>query len=150
MREMAEKRDVTIVELNRIAKKDKDIDKELDERQKNLGKTEDNFVIDARLGFHFIPHSIKVFLTADLEKRSRRIYKDSENNVRPTENNTSVEITQHEIVKRQQLESERYMRLYDVDYLDPTNYDVVIDTTHLSVEATCEEIMRYLKKNHKL
>ena len=66
MREIAVKRGITLLELSKLAETDKSIDEELDERQIKLGEEEDNFIIDARLGWHFIPNSIKIFLDVTL------------------------------------------------------------------------------------
>src|SRR3989338_7586745 len=68
MRQIALKRNISLMELSKIAEKDKTIDKELDNWQIKSGKTKDNFVIDSRLGFYFIPHSIKVLLLADFDE----------------------------------------------------------------------------------
>ena len=57
MREIAKQRKTTLLELSKEAEKDSSIDKELDQKQIELGKTQDNFVIDSRLGFHFIKNS---------------------------------------------------------------------------------------------
>src|SRR3990167_7838739 len=42
------------------------LDKYLDKLQEDLGGKKDNFVIDSRLGFHFIPNSIKIFIYVDI------------------------------------------------------------------------------------
>ena len=55
MRQIAKERKLTLLELSKQAEKDNSIDKELDKKQIELGKTKDNFVIDSRLGFHFCP-----------------------------------------------------------------------------------------------
>ena len=67
MREIAAKRGITLLELSKLAETDRSIDKELDNYQIQLGKDEDNFIIDARLGWHFIPDSIKIFLDVNDE-----------------------------------------------------------------------------------
>ena len=66
MREIARKRKSTLLEISRMAESDQTIDEELDDMQRELGKYEDHFVLDSRLGYHFIPKSFKV----NLESRS--------------------------------------------------------------------------------
>src|SRR3989338_5108791 len=62
MRLIARKRKITLLKLMKQAETDKGkIDNELDAFQIKL-RAADNFVIDSRLGFHFIPDSFKVFL----------------------------------------------------------------------------------------
>ncbi len=76
MRELAKERGTTLLELSKEAEKDKSIDKELDKKQTELGKTKDNFVIDSRLGFHFIRNSKKIFLEVQLNEAAKRILKE--------------------------------------------------------------------------
>jgi cytidylate kinase len=144
MRTMAAARRVTIIELNKMAEEDASIDKELDDWQKNLNKNKkEAFVIDSRLGFHFIPNSIKVFLKADIEKRAQRIY----NTKRATEKNTTLKKTITNIKKRQALERSRYKEKYGADYLDFSQYDLVVDTTHITPKEVADTIMRYVNQN---
>lgn len=66
MREMAMEKGMTLMELNTYSETDGGkVDAILDERQKKLGQEKDNFIIDARLAWHFIPQSFKVYLTVD-------------------------------------------------------------------------------------
>ena len=53
MREIAEEKGVSLHNLSLMAESDFSIDKELDEKQKKL-KNKDDFIVDSRLGFHFI------------------------------------------------------------------------------------------------
>ncbi len=144
MRTMAAARGVTIIELNKIGERDSSIDKELDNWQKRLEKKKgEAFVLDSRLGFHFIPSSIKIFLHADLEVRSKRIYNDQ----RFVEENSTLKKTIANIKKRQSLERKRYMEKYGVDYLDFSMYDFVLDTTDMTPEQVAKKIILYVNKN---
>lgn len=145
MRTMAAARGVTIIELNKIGETDPTIDKELDDWQKNLEKKkEESFILDSRLGFRFIPSSIKIFLEANLNVRAERIYNDQ----RLVEENTSLKKTIENIKKRQHLERERYKEKYGIDYLDFSKYDLVLDTTNMSPQKVAEKIIVFVKKNH--
>lgn len=144
MRTMAAARGVTIIELNKIGETDPTIDKELDDWQKKLEKKkEESFVLDSRLGYHFIPSSIKIFLEADLSVRAERIYNDQ----RLVEKNTTLKKTIENIKKRQHLERERYNEKYGIDYLDFSKYDLVLDTTKMSPTEAAEKIIMFVKKN---
>jgi len=89
MGEVAVNKNITLLELSKKAETDKSIDDEIDQKQINLGKNRDNFVIDSRLGFHFIPNSIKIFLDVKLKEGARRIF----NHKRPDEkDNTTIKI----------------------------------------------------------
>jgi len=146
MRTMAAARGVTLIKLNKISETDASIDKELDDWQKKLEKSAESFVIDSRLGFHFIPSSLKIFLTADEEERAKRIF----NSKRLVESNTTLKKTLADMKKRKQLEKKRYAQKYGVDYFDLTNYDIVIDTTDIVPEQVTEKIVQFLKSNRNI
>src|SRR3989338_8656535 len=66
--EVALKHGMNIDELNKLGEKKRWTDKEIDDYQRRLGKTQDNFIIDGRLSWYFIPKSIKIFLNVKLEE----------------------------------------------------------------------------------
>lgn len=141
MRDMAEERKISLLELSKIAEEDRSIDEEIDQRQIELGQTEDNFVIDARLGFHFIPQSIKIMLDADFEERARRILSDKIRN----EHNINIQTTKERILTREASERKRYKEYYNLDPSDKKNYDLVIDTTRLEPEIVVDKILKFIK-----
>ncbi len=143
MRELAEKRGISLLELSKIAETTREIDEMLDKRQKELGKKEDNFVIDSRLGFHFIPKAKKIFLDCDLEIRARRILDDKSRK----EKNEDLKSAIKNIRARESSELLRYKKYYNIDPYNPENYNLVIDTTALTVKQTSEKIIEFLKSN---
>src|SRR4030067_215399 len=75
-RQIAKKHGIPLTELNKLGEKHDWTDRGPDELQQELGKKEDNFVIDGRTCFFFIPHSFKVYLHADIKVRAKRVLKD--------------------------------------------------------------------------
>ena len=143
MRRLAKKKGITLLELSRKAEKSKSMDEELDRIQIGLGR-EDDFVIDSRLGFYFIPRSRKIFLEVKEEVAAGRIF----NHLRPEEKeNTSLEKTLENIRKRKESEGLRYEKYYGLDCYDKEQYDLVLDTTNLTIEQTVEGIMGFMKKH---
>lgn len=141
-REMAEKRGLSVLALARLAEKDCSIDRELDEWQTKLGKDEDNFIIDARLGFHFIPHSVKIYLDADETTRAKRIFNDK---VRK-EKNITLDETLKKMRMRERSEKERFIKYYKINPNDKKHYNLVLDTTGLSKLKVLDKITSFLKK----
>ena len=76
LRKIADQKGINILELIKEAETDSSIDEETDEYVADLGKNKDNFIIESRTAFHFIPDSFKVFLKVDLKEGARRIFKD--------------------------------------------------------------------------
>jgi len=142
MRTMAAARGVSLIELNKKAETDQSIDNELDGFLKKLEKDKkQEFIIDSRLGFHFIPSAIKVFLKADIKERAKRIFPTK----RLTERNTTLNKTIEDMKKRMKLEQDRYKKKYNADYLDFSKYDLVIDTTKISAEEVADKIIKFVK-----
>src|SRR3989344_5130923 len=74
MRTIAKKRNSSLLQLSKMAETDETIDEELDCMQKELGRRERRFVLDSRLGWHFVPNSFKVFLKVDIKEGAKRIF----------------------------------------------------------------------------
>ena len=141
MREMAKEKKISLLELSKLAENDKSIDKELDKKQIELGK-KGNFVIDSRLAAFFIPQAdFKVFLDCDDTVRAERIMKDN----REIEKSKNSKEMMKEIKKREESERKRYKEYYGVDCYDKRLYDLVIDTSRLSVDEVVDEIMKKQK-----
>jgi len=140
-RQIGKEMGLDALETNKAAENAKEIDHKVDERQKLLGETEDNFVIDARLGWFFIPNSFKVYLDLDLEVAAKRIL-DNMDPARVESERLPDTPAAYADLLRERLgsESKRYMNLYNVDPSDLKNYDLVIDTGSDSPEQISDAI----------
>ncbi len=141
-RDIAKERGISLMELSKLEEEDPAIDKELDEKQKELGKKEDNFVIDGRLSAFFIPNSIKIFLDADEKVRAERILKDE----RDSEKSNNINEAINQIKEREESENKRYEKYYGFDCYDESKYDHIIDTTDLAPDEIVEKIVKVVKK----
>ncbi len=141
MRQMADERGVSILELSRAAEENDAIDREIDARSALLAESGGRFVMDARLGWHFVPRSVKVFLEVRPEVAARRIFGARRGSERE---NVDLEATMLAIEERTNSERERYLSYYGIDYLDHAHYDVVIDTSDLAPDAVVGRIMEHL------
>ncbi len=147
-RQIGKERGMSLMQVQEAAKKDRAIDDEIDRRTKELGEKEDNFVIDGRVAWHFIPNSIKIFVKVDLEKAAERVFRDTKagKGERTGEEHASIEETVQNMRKRMQMNKERYMKLYGIDYLDESNYDIIVDTTDCSIPETREKVLKKVKQ----
>ena len=146
MRQLATEKGVSLEEFGKMAQQDSTIDKQLDNRQVKLGKEENNFIIDGRLSFHFIPNSIKIFIDAKLEIRAQRILRDIRNNVRTTENSKTLQEQIDSIKKRESSEKLRYKQYYNLDPYDKSNYDLVIDSSNSNAEEIASKIITLINE----
>lgn len=136
-------RGISLIDLGREAERDGGvIDKILDDRQIALGKSEDNFIIDGRLAFHFIPQAKKIFLTVDPREAAKRIFTDESR--KWVETNDTIEHATENIKLRRESENERYMKYYGLHIYDMSLYDIVIDTTDRDAESVFKEVLTQL------
>ncbi len=146
--EMAKARGITIDQLNDIGLNDPSTDNQVDEFQKTLGETQDNFVIDGWMSWYFIPHSQKIFLTVDPDIAAARIFADRHNNPSRSDEPeyADVEDTKKTLAARAAHNDTRYKKWYGASYLDLNNYDLVIDTTNLATEKVLKKILAFVAK----
>jgi len=130
---MAMDRGITIEELNKIGETEDWTDKEADNYQKKYGETHDDFIVEGRLAFHFIPDSIKIFLDVDLRAAAERVWNDP----RPDEKKrASVEEEMKAMAERIESDKKRYLKYYNIDPYDKKQFDIVLDSTNISREET--------------
>ncbi|PIN86945.1 cytidylate kinase [Candidatus Woesearchaeota archaeon CG10_big_fil_rev_8_21_14_0_10_44_13] len=141
-REIAKKRGISLAELGKLEEKDRSIDIEVDNMQKELGRKGDDMLIDSRIGFHFIPRSIRVFLDVDPDVGAMRIFSQK----RDDEKFSDLLKTKEEIKKRIDSERRRYKKYYNIDHYDLESYDMIIDTTRLDPEQVADEIVKEIKR----
>ena len=74
LRDLSKEKGMNFLDFMKLAEKDSSIDNEIDEYVKKLGREEDDFVIESRTAWHFIPNSVKIFLTVDEKEGTKRIH----------------------------------------------------------------------------
>lgn len=139
--EMALKRGMTINEFNKIGEKKDFTDRELDEYQKKLGRKKDNFVIDGRLSWHFIPQSVKIYLDVSLKEGAKRRFEHPRKDEQRYKSIKEVILANKERIAS---DRKRYKKYYHVDCFDKRNYDLVLDTTNNTTNQTVKKILSFL------
>ena len=141
-RDVAKKKGMTLHELHEELKKGNgDLDKEVDDYQKKLGQEKDNFLIEGRTSFHFIPHSLKIFLSVDLKIAAERIFKEMQSKNKRNEGKfSSAEEVYKNTIARIKKDNDRYKKLYGLKYDDKSHYDIVIDTTNKSIKEVFDAV----------
>lgn len=136
-REIAKEKGISINELSILEKTDSKIDLEIDQRSKVLGEREDDFVMDSRLASFFIPDSLRIYLKTDIDERVRRRLLQK----RDTESFSDPEKAKCSILERDAVDRDRWVKLYGFDYMDEDNYDIIIDTTSISIQDAADIII---------
>lgn len=138
-RQIAKTYGVTTLELNKMCITDPSIDMQIDSVFKTLSQKNQNFVVDSRMAFFFIPNSFKVKLNVDTNIAGERIFNDTERT--EEKSYTTIQESIASLKSRRILEVERFKRIYHVDIDDNTNFDFIIDTTYQTPETICTQII---------
>lgn len=144
--EIASEKGMTIDELNELGLEQSWTDKEVDKKTEELGKTKDNLVVDGRMAWYFIPDSIKVFFDVDLNIAAERIFKNQRPDEKPVE---SIREMKQVLSNRMENTQKRLKKWYGVNYLNFSNYDILIDTTGQSPESVLEKLLLAIDKLKK-
>lgn len=137
-RATAEERGMTINELDELSKTDSTIDIERDNVITEFGKTHDNFIVEARLAWHFIPDSFKICYQCDFDTRTQRIADREKKN---------IEQVRRETKEREKAIYDRFSKYYGLsDFENEKNFDLVLDTKRLNYNEVIETIISELTK----
>lgn len=150
-RDMAKERNMTVEEFDKLCKADSSLDKKVDDSVIKLAKENDNFVIESRTAWHFIPRSIKIYLKVDDKEAAKRIFKESNNENRKNESNSfnSEDNILKSLKNRKINDDKRYMALYSLDIRKKSNYDFILDTTNLSIEDVFHKVMEFINSKQE-
>ena len=133
-REIAAERDLTPLELNRLAEDDDGIDRDLDRRLRSLAKERDDLVLESRLAGWMAGEyaDLRLWLDAPPDVRVTRIA-DREDK--------SVETAREETQARSESEALRYEEYYGIDIADLRIYDLVVNTARWSPDGELQFIL---------
>jgi predicted cytidylate kinase len=147
-REAAARKDLTLAEYNQLGETDVKTDQEVDLYQKKLGEESDNFIIEGRTSWYFIPHSIKIYLDVDENEGARRVFNHLQEKNKRNEDKelNSVEMVKNSISQRLKSDSLRYQKYYGITGYNRENYDFYLNTTNLSPEESFQQVYSYIKE----
>lgn len=145
-RNMAAKRNLTLVEYVKLGETDPSIDKEVDDYLIDLSKKESDFIIESRTAWHFIPTSLKIYLRVNEKEGAIRVFSElqKENERNEVSGDFSLEDILKKIQERRITDDARYMKYYGINIRDEKNYDLVLDTTNLSKEEAFGKVMEFI------
>ena len=147
MKNLADKKGISLIELSKQAETDEKIDKYLDDELIKLAKKEKNLVITTRTGFFLLPKSLKIFVKCDPKIAAERILRDVKKKKRKSESEIKTFEDALKLVKdRLKSEKKRYKGYYGIDYLDEKNYDYILDTTKLDIKTSIKKTLEFVKK----
>lgn len=143
-RNLAKEMNITIAEWDRIwrtnPEKVHEYDLKFEEYQKSLS-LDDNIVLDGRMAFWCQPDGYNIFLDVTDDEWARRVF-DAQ---RDSDARGSFEEVLETNTKRNAWARERYIKLYNVDMYDLSQYNLVIDTTALTPDQIFDMVVQWYK-----
>ena len=143
-RDLAKSMKMSLKEFSEYVELHPEIDIKIENSAKDYAKDNDNFIIDARLGWYAVPESFKVYLKVDIDEAAKRAYLDETR--KDLENFSSIDSHKKALIERFKKENERYFKLYGVKKDDMSNYDLIIDTTNKTPDEVANIIIKEYKK----
>jgi CMP/dCMP kinase len=144
-RKMAKEKGMSLKEYSTLAQKEKEHDTLTDKWQEDLGKNEDDFVVEGRTSHLFIKKAIKIYLDVDKEEGAERIMKEKRDDEIMLDKKNAIELWEHRVNS----EIDRYSRYYNVNIHHPAQYDLFLDTTNLSKEEVFNKLVEFVEKVRK-
>lgn len=145
-RELAKERGLTLAEFNRLGEKESWTDTLVDDFQRKL-QNKDDFIADGRLSWHFIPNSIKVFLTIEPKIGAKRIFQAG----RKEEKFRNIDDAVRGIIERGESDVKRYKKIYGIKNIyDLKNYDIIVDTSYLTIKQMNMAVLKAILSYNKL
>lgn len=137
-RELAQSYGMTTLEFNKYMETHPEIDIECDNKVVEYGLSSAKLILDSRMAWHFVPHAFKIHLIVSDNIAAQRIFKDS---LRKNETYKDVDETLQHLRARKNSEVKRFKEQYKVDIDDLSNYDLVVDTSHILPEELADFIV---------
>jgi len=147
-RELARQMNMTTLELNQLMLSDHKYDTMIDDATTRISREnkDKDIIFDSRLAWHFVEHSFKVFVSVSLEVAAVRVMNDN----RGTEEKYStVEEAKKLLAERAATERVRYKDIYNLNYMDFNNYNLIIDSTYCTPDKIAEIILKEAREYEK-
>lgn len=132
-RQMAAESDMDILKFGEYAEDNVKIDKEIDQRQKDIAAESEALIVEGRLSAYFIDADLKVCFIAPLDVRAERI---SQREGKP------LRIVKDEIIRRGESEAKRYQEIHQIDIKNLDIYDLIINTHSFTPESIASIILK--------
>lgn len=146
-RELASQMGMNTLEFNKYSNENKEIDSYIDQKLKDINHASDTYVLDSRLGWHFVQTSFKIYVMAMDEVAAARVLKDGSRVGEPDARDLQGKIS--ELKERRELENNRFEKIYGIRPSLFQDFDIIIDTSTATVEDITQLVVDLYQKHCK-
>lgn len=139
-RQIATSRDLSTLQLNRVAEQDSSIDEAVDNSLRELAETREPAVIDSRMAWWFLPEALSVHLIVAPDVGAERVL----GRQRDTESYETADEARASVRARAASERTRFTSLYGVDVGRLRNYSAILDTTSVLPDQVVQRIIGFV------
>ncbi|MDD2516418.1 MAG: (d)CMP kinase [Candidatus Gracilibacteria bacterium] len=137
---------MTITEYDKFIEKNPEEDIAMDNNFKELVENcQKDIIVSWRIGFHFVPDIISIWLDVSPEEGAKRIMLDDGRGGQEKKY-SSLEEAIKTNEDRMERVRQRLKLLYGIDFMNKSNYTKVIDTTGKGFEEVLGEVMEYIEE----
>lgn len=144
-RSLAEARGMTLEQFGRYEESHPSVDREVDRWQRTMAKKLKRGIFEGRVSYHFVPNSIKIYLSCSLLVGAQRLRSDPNHKRRHEGDFSTLKKTEATLRRRMASERKRYQAYYGLDIHDPLQYDFALNTNRLSTHQIVQKIIKFIK-----
>lgn len=138
-RQIAAELNLSTLETNLLAEKDRAIDSKVDGMTAELAESAtSSLIFDSRMAWHILAHSYRVRLLVDPDVAVRRVVSRAPNEV---EAYHSTDDAQRRIRERYRSEVRRFIARYGVDITSLRHFDLVVDTSDIGPDEVAHLVV---------
>ncbi len=133
-KDLAKEEGISLLDFQKKAAKDHTIDRKFDQLLKKQAKG--NCVVTTWLGPWILNADFRIYVFAPLDTRASRIAK---------RDTMIVEEAKKHILKRDEQNRERYLKVYGIDIYDTSSFDICLNSALFSKESLRDTVRAILK-----
>lgn len=145
IRRIAAEHNVDVLEMNKMMEADHQYDHMIDDTTARISREnpDKNILFDSRLAWNFVEKSFKVFLSVSVDVAAQRVMNDAKRG--EVEVYVSLEEAKQKLEDRMITEDRRYRDIYGIEYLNYSNYNLILDSTGCSPEVLARILIEEAK-----
>lgn len=146
-RRLGQEKGMDTLEFNKFANNNKEVDEYIDQQLKDVNDKTESYVLDARLGWHFVNKSFKIYAMAIDEVAATRVLMDGKRVGEPNSGDLQTKIKQQK--ERRKIENDRFEKIYGVKPSIFKDFDAIIDTSTATIEEVTNLLIELYQKHLK-